>query len=62
MQEQMTIARDDYNDLLRRSAARRLALMKARDKLEVYRANSDGQYQGGMEHVSLLRLIDEAIG
>lgn len=41
--------------------ALKVALELAREKLEIYRAGTDGVYQGGMEHVALLRIIDAAI-
>ncbi len=50
------------DELLGRSANRRMALMKAREKLVLYRAQHSGEYIGGMEYTALLKLIDEAIG
>ena len=34
----------------------------AKEKLEIYRANSGGEYQGGIEHISLIRMINETTG
>ena len=39
----------------------RTALQAAREKLEIYRAGSDGVYQGGMEYRMLKNLINEAL-
>ena len=52
------------NLLLRASCeARRIALIEAREKLKIYRAErQSSEYTGGMEYVMLMRLIDEAIG
>jgi len=50
------------NDLMGRSADRRMALIRAREKLELYRAQHSGEYIGGMEYSALLKLIDAAIG
>ena len=58
----MAATADDYNALLARSASRRMALMQAREKLALYRQQHSGEYVGGMEYSSLLKLIDEAIG
>lgn len=59
-------AQDDYraqiSGLTARSAARRHALMLAREKLAIYRAAHGGEYLGGMEYSALMKLIDEAIG
>ena len=37
------------------------ALRIARDKLRIYREQSDGKYQGGMEYKMLMNLIEEAL-
>lgn len=37
------------------------ALQVAKEKLEIYRKHSDGNYQGGMEHISLIKYIDEVL-
>ncbi len=39
----------------------RTTLGHARDKLELYRDHSDGQYHGGIEHTSLIRMIKETL-
>ena len=36
-------------------------LKMAREKLEVYRDHSDGQYHGGVEHTALIGSIDTAL-
>ena len=36
-------------------------LRMAREKLEIYRDHSDGQYHGGIEHAALIRNIDLAL-
>jgi hypothetical protein len=33
-------------------------LSSCREKLEIYRENSTGKYQGGVEHTSLISMID----
>ena len=35
------------------------ALERAIEKLEIYRAQTDGNYRGGMEHVMLIGLLTE---
>lgn len=37
------------------------ALRKAKEKLDIYRENSDGKYQGGTEYTDLIRIINEAL-
>jgi chromosome segregation ATPase len=37
------------------------ALKAARDKLKIYRANTDGTYQGGMEFAALMAMIVNAL-
>ena len=39
----------------------REALLRAREKLAIYREHSDGRYNGGMEHQALMKLIDRAL-
>lgn len=39
----------------------RTTLGHARDKLELYRDHSDGQYHGGIEHTALIRMIKETL-
>lgn len=36
-------------------------LIPAKEKLQIYREHSTGEYQGGMEYTQLVNLIDEAI-
>ena len=47
-------------------ASARIALLeevlrRCREKLEINRAHSDGQYHGGMEHTALIRWINEVL-
>ncbi len=58
----MPATNEQFNAVVDRSAKRRLALMQAREKLALYRAEHSGEYIGGMEYTALLKLIDEAIG
>lgn len=59
----MAITTDKHMaEILGRSAKRKVALIAAREKLELYRAQHSGEYIGGMEYRSLLMTIDEAIG
>lgn len=39
----------------------RATLGHAREKLEIYRDHSSGEYHGGIEHTSLIRMIDESL-
>ncbi len=39
----------------------RSTLSHAREKLEIYRDHSSGQYHGGIEHTALIRMIDESL-
>jgi len=36
-------------------------LKQAREKLEVYRDHSSGEYHGGIEHTALIRNINQAL-
>ncbi len=36
-------------------------LRHAREKLEIYRDHSDGQYHGGIEHTALIAMIDRTL-
>ena len=36
-------------------------LRHAREKLEIYRDHSDGQYHGGIEHTALIAMIDKTL-
>jgi len=35
-------------------------LTACKTKLQVYRAHTDGEYKGGMEHRALIKLIEDA--
>ncbi len=39
----------------------RKVLGHAREKLELYRDHSNGQYHGGIEHTALIRMIYESL-
>jgi hypothetical protein len=40
----------------------RAALIAAQEKLTIYRADSNGEYRGGMEYGMLMQMIDRALG
>lgn len=61
MSESISLSRDQFNTLLERSDQKREALIKAREKLQLYRANCSGEYVGGMEYTALIKIMDEAI-
>jgi hypothetical protein len=37
-------------------------LKLAKEKLEIYRDHSNGEYQGGLEHTAMIRTINETLG
>ena len=39
----------------------RATIGHAREKLEIYRDHSSGEYHGGIEHTALIRMIDESL-
>ncbi len=39
----------------------RTTMRHARKKLEIYRDHSSGEYHGGIEHTSMIRMIDESL-
>jgi hypothetical protein len=58
--------RCDPGECGRRDWEARIALLEAvlgrcREKLEINRAHSDGEYHGGMEHTALIRWINEVL-
>lgn len=48
-------------DTANRDDMMRLALRYAKEKLNLYRARSSGEYVGGIEHTALIRMIDDAL-
>ena len=42
------------------SAELERVLTACKTKLQVYRAHTDGEYKGGMEHKALIKLIEQA--
>jgi len=39
----------------------RMVLRSCKKKLDIYRAHSDGIYQGGVDHTALISWIDKAV-
>lgn len=37
------------------------ALRLCREKLEIYREHSDGEYHGGLEHTALIQAVDNLL-
>ena len=38
-----------------------VTLVRCREKLEIYRDHSDGEYRGGMEYTALIKMIDTTL-
>ena len=51
----------EIDDLSARNELLVKVLGHCREKLELYRDHSDGQYHGGIEHTSLIKMIDTSI-
>lgn len=47
--------------MLKREAKLERALKLAKEKLEIYRKHSSGEYMDGMEYRELIFIIDEAL-
>lgn len=51
----------EWSDLMRRISAKDHALVLAKEKLAIYHEHSNGEYQGGMEHMMLMDLINKTL-
>jgi len=56
-----TEAADEIERLTTENTLLGKTLSHCREKLELYRDNSDGQYHGGIEHTALIRMIDTSL-
>lgn len=51
----------NIDDMRKEISQLRKALKMAKEKLEIYRKNTNGEYQGGVEFIALMGIIEQAL-